>query len=826
LDREAQRLLAEKALAESEARMSLILENVAAFIYLKDREGRYLFANRQVLNLWGTTQEEVIGFGDEKFFDEQTVAQIRETDRRVMADGETIRNEETNSISKTDKTLTYWTVKLPLHRQDGSIYALCGISTDITERKQAEIALREAEERYRLLFTANPVPMWVYDLNTLAFITVNNAAIMHYGYTHEEFLSMTIAELRPIEDVPDLQAKIQQSAANIGIYNQAGICRHRKKDGSLIWVEISEHTLNFEGLDAQIVLAFDVSTRIASEQQLRLNAQVFECSREGILITDAYNKIVAVNSAYCEMSGYKPEEVMGMNPGLISSGKHSKVFYDAMWKDVLNSGHWQGEVTNCRKSGDLYSQWLAISAIRDRNGQIAHHICVMSDLTDNKAAEELIQFLSNFDPLTKLPNRALLRDRTELAISSSLRTDSCLGLMYIDLDRFNIVNDSLGLDNGDLLLKELSVRLAGHLHPDDTLCRQGGDEFILLLLDTDAEGTAHVAKKILEITAQPFVIGDQRIALTASIGIALFPQDGANFERLTQCADAALFRAKQNGRNNFQFFTRQLHEQVSLKLLIENELRLALEQGQLLLHYQPQVDARTSKIIGAEALIRWQHPLKGMMSPAQFIPIAEETGLIIDVGDWVLKTAIRQLTAWQAAGLAIVPVAVNLSVVQFRQDALYDKIVQLLRETRLDPAMLELEMTEGIAMENSELTISLLNKLHALGVSLSVDDFGTGYSSLSYLKRFKIDKLKIDQSFVHSLGNAPEDEAIVLAIISLAKSLGLKTIAEGVETREQLEFLLEKQCDEIQGYYFSKPVPADVFADMLHNGLIYAHIYL
>lgn len=643
LDREAQRLAAEKALAESEAKMSLILENVDAFIYLKDSEGRYLFVNRQVLNLWGTTPEEVIGFGDEKFFDEQTVTRICENDRRVLADGETIRKEEINAVSKTGKTATYWTVKLPLHRPDGSIYALCGISTDITERKQAEIALREGEERYRLLFTANPVPMWVYDLNTLAFIAVNNAAITHYGYTREEFLGMTIAELWPMMDVPDLQAKTQQSSGNIGIYKQAGMCRHRKKNGSLIWVEISEHTLNFEGLDAQIVLAFDVSSRIASEQQLRLNAQVFECSREGILITDADNKIVAVNSAYCEMSGYKPEEVIGNLPCLISSGKHSKDFYDAMWREILNSGHWQGEVTNCRKSGDLYSQWLVISAILDQNNQIAHHICVMSDLTDNKAAEELIQFLSNFDPLTKLPNRALLRDRTELAISSSVRTDSCLALMYIDLDRFNIINDSLGSENGDLLLKELSVRLTDYLHPDDTLCRQGGDEFILLMPDTDAERTAHVAKNILEITGQPFVIGDQRVALTASIGIALFPQDGANFEQLIQSADAALFRVKQSGRNNFQFFTRQLHEQVKLMLQIENELRLALEQGQLLLHYQPQVDAKTSKIIGAEALIRWQHPQKGMMSPAQFIPIAEESGLIIDVGDWVLKTAILQL---------------------------------------------------------------------------------------------------------------------------------------------------------------------------------------
>ncbi|MDD5275545.1 MAG: EAL domain-containing protein [Methylovulum sp.] len=697
---------------------------------------------------------------------------------------------------------------------DKQAVSIEGTIQDITERKQTETTLREGEERYHLLFDANPVPMWVYDLDTLAFLAVNSAAIRHYGYTLEAFLSMTLTDLWPAADVSGLQAGM----LTIDFFNHTVVLKHRRKDASLIWVEISRHPLNFEGRAAEIMLAYDVTSRIAAEQQLRLNAQVFESSREGILITDANNKIVAVNPAYCEMSGYKAEEIMGNNPNFISTKRHDELFYKAMWSDILNSGYWRGEVTNCRKNGDIFPQRLSISVVRDQNGQIVHHIAIMSDLTEQKATDELIQFLSNFDPLTKLPNRTLLRDRTELAISGSLRADGGLALIYIDLDRFNIINDSLGSDNGDHLLKELSVRLASQLRPDDTLCRQGGDEFILLLPDADLEGTAHVAKKVLEIVAQPFIIANQRVSLTASVGIALFPQDGANFEQLTQAADAALFRAKQNGRNNFQFFTRQLHEQVSLKLQIESELRLALEQGQLLLYYQPQVDAKTLKIIGAEALIRWLHPQKGMVPPGQFIPIAEESGLIIEIGDWVLQTAIRQLTAWQSAGLAIVPVAVNLSVTQFRHDALYDKVAQLLCESKLDPAMLELEITEGIAMENSMRMIGLLNKLRSLGISLSIDDFGTGYSSLSYLKRFKIDKLKVDQSFVDALGNSPGDEAIVTAIISLAKSLGFKTIAEGVETQTQLDFLLERQCDEIQGYYFCKPVPADAFADMLRNG--------
>lgn len=571
-----------------------------------------------------------------------------------------------------------------------------------------------------------------------------------------------------------------------------------------------------------LVLSRDITKRKQAEQQLRLHAQVFESSREGILITDANNDLVAVNRAFTEITGYAPDEVIGKNPRLLASGRHDKSFYDAMWRDILNQDHWQGEVFSRRKNGDIYPEWLSISLVRDQDGQIVQHIGILNDLSAHKTAEERIQFLSNFDSLTHLPNRGLLRDRAQLALAGAMRTHSSVALMYIDLDRFKIVNDSLGHSAGDQLLQALSERLTGHLHADDTLCHQGGDEFILLLPNTDVDEAAHVARKILDIIAQPFTIDGQRLTLTASIGVAEFPQDGDNFEQLAQSADAALYRAKQSGHNTFQFFTRQMHEQAHEVLQVENELRQALEQGEFLLHYQPQVDTKTSKIIGAEALIRWQHPQKGLVPPAHFIPIAEESGLIIDIGNWVLHTAIRQVADWQTAGLPIVPVAVNLSVVQFRQDTLYQTVTQALSTSKLDPAMLKLEMTEGIAMENSERTINVLNQLHALGVGLSIDDFGTGYSSLSYLKRFNIDKLKIDQSFVRDLGRDPEDAAIVTAIIGMAKGLGFRTIAEGVETREQLDFLREKQCDEIQGYLFSQPLLAEVFAELLRNGGVLA----
>lgn len=593
-------------------------------------------------------------------------------------------------------------------------------------------------------------------------------------------------------------------------------------DGSVIWIDDKLMLIrDSSGKPAEAVGAWlDITDEKIAEELLRVNAQVFEFSREGIITTDANNKILTVNKAFTEITGYKAEEVVGKNPRILASGTTNKAFYKNMWQQIIDKGYWQGEVLNRRKDGEFFSERLSISTVRDQDGKITQHIGIISDLSEHKLAEQRIEFLSNFDPLTQLPNRNLLRDRSKLALAAAKRSKTAMALIYLDLDRFKIVNESLGPSIGDALLKELAKRLLNGLRPEDTLSRQGGDEFIILLPETDAEGAAHVAKKLLDIVSKPFTFAEQRIIMTSSIGIAEFPQDGDSFEQLAQSADAALYRAKQAGRNNFQFFTQQMHEQAYKVLQIENELRQALEQNEFELYYQPQVDAISSKIIGAEALIRWQHPKRGLVMPSNFIPIAEESSLINEIGGWVLITALQQLAKWQAAGIAIVPVAVNLSIVQFRQDSLFESICSALRETKLDPAMLELEMTESVAMEDSERTIRVLDRLSALGVQLSIDDFGTGYSSLTYLKRFKINKLKIDQSFIRDMEHYPEDAAIIIAIIGMAKGLAFKTIAEGVETEPQLEFLRQNHCDQIQGYLFSKPVPAKDFELLLRKGAI------
>jgi diguanylate cyclase (GGDEF)-like protein/PAS domain S-box-containing protein len=619
---------------------------------------------------------------------------------------------------------------------------------------------------------------------------------------------------------PDDKAAVQQAQNSL---IEKGSLNHQYRfihaDGHVIWIDDQLMLIrDSAGKPIEAVGAWlDITDDKTAEELLRVNAQVFEFSREGIITTDADNKILTANKAFTEITGYKAEEVIGKNPRILASGTTNKAFYKNMWQHITEKGYWQGEVLNRRKDGEFFPERLSISTVRDQDGKITQHIGIISDLSEHKLAEQRIAFLSNFDPLTQLPNRNLLRDRAKLALAAANRSKTAMALVYLDLDRFKIVNESLGPSVGDALLKELAKRLLNGLRPEDTLSRQGGDEFIMLLPETDAEGAAHVAKKMLDIVSKPFTFSAQRIIMTCSIGIAEFPQDGDSFEQLAQSADAALYRAKQAGRNNFQFFTQKMHEQAYEVMQIENELRQALEQNEFELYYQPQVDTVTKKIIGAEALIRWQHPEKGLVMPSSFIPIAEESSLINEIGNWVLITALKQLAKWQAAGIAIVPVAVNLSIVQFRQDSLFESISSALRETNIDPAMLELEMTESIAMENSERTIRVLGQLSAVGIRLSIDDFGTGYSSLNYLKRFKIDKLKIDQSFIRDMEHHPEDAAIIIAIIGMAKGLNFKTIAEGVETEQQLEFLRHNHCDEIQGYLFSRPLPAKDFELLLRK---------
>ncbi|MBP6709575.1 MAG: EAL domain-containing protein, partial [Candidatus Accumulibacter sp.] len=561
------------------------------------------------------------------------------------------------------------------------------------------------------------------------------------------------------------------------------------------------------------VLTFsDITERRRTEEQLRLAFEAIKHSGEGILVTDAEHRILSANPAFEAMTGYRADEIIGAEPSVISLG-HSGPEQDvaAVMREALAaSGYWQGEVWNRRRSGEGYPGWLGVSAVQEADKRPKYYIYIFSDISERKEAQKRIEYLAHHDPLTGLPNRLLLCDRVVQAQAQAHRMQSRVALMFLDLDRFKTINDSLGHPVGDALLKEVVERLKGCVRESDTISRQGGDEFIILLNDVrDGEAIARVADKIHQRMADPIVLGTHTLNTSFSIGIAIYPDDGSDFDTLLQKADTAMYHAKEAGRNSHRFFTEQMNRQVVEHLSLETSLRRALENKEFVLHYQPQMDLGDGRIIGVEALIRWNSPEHGLISPARFIPVAEDSGLIVPIGAWVLSEACRQARAWQDAGLPPIVVAVNLSAVQFKRPELVNTVINALVLSDLDSQWLELELTESILIQDAEATLDTVRRLKSLGIKLSVDDFGTGYSSLTYLKRFAVDKLKIDQSFVRDLVSDPDDAAIVRAIIQMAHSLKLKTIAEGVETEELANLLRIFHCDEIQGYWFAKPMPAE-----------------
>ena len=563
----------------------------------------------------------------------------------------------------------------------------------------------------------------------------------------------------------------------------------------------------------------DITERKRAEEASRLSAKAFESIADGIIITDASRRIVYANSAFTHITGYSRAEILGKTPRFLQSGRHDAAFYAAMWAEIERDGHWRGEVWDRNKRGEIYPALLRISAVRDGTGTITHYVGVTTDMSSLKDFEEQLQHQANHDALTGLANRSLLQDRFRETLNRARRHNHRAAVLFLDLDHFKNINDSLGHASGDLLLQAAAQRLKSHVREIDTVARFGGDEFAVLL-DTidDNQDAGAVAQKLIDALAQPFQIKDHHYYISASIGIGCYPQDGGDVDTLLKNADTAMYRAKAEGRNNQQFFSVEMNAQALEKLHMSSSLRLALERKEFLLHYQPRLDLSTGRITGAEALIRWQHPELGLISPARFIPIAEENGLIEPIGEWVLGTACRQMRAWRDAGLPLDRMAVNLSARQFSHPDLLRRIAVILEETGLPARYLEVEVTESMVMRDPEATAGVLAKLKALGIAVSIDDFGTGYSSLSYLKRFPLDFLKIDQSFVRGIPSDADDAAIIAAIIAMAKSLKLKLIAEGVETAAQRDFLTVQGCDEAQGYLFARPVPASELEILVSEG--------
>ena len=716
---------------------------------------------------------------------------------------------------------------------------IIGVAKDITEQIEASESLRDSEQRYRML--AESISDVIF--STDSQLTPNYVSPSVYtvlGYEAEWILengwNSTVANPQQLSGMYTLIERVKEALDDpqtltklrTEIPTRLFLFDCLRADGRKIPIELrlvlvwDEHG-SFEGI---LGVGRDISQQRRAEKDLRMAATVFEHSTSAILITDPAGYIVQANDAFSRVSGYAVAQVLDQLPTMLTVDDQQEAHLAYILKQLHQRGSWEGEVWLKRRSGEHYPAWVGITAVFDDEGDLASYVCFFSDISERKASEQRIHRLAYYDALTHLPNRTLFQDRLHTALQQAERHQAWVVLMFLDLDRFKPINDSLGHAAGDRMLKEMATRLLGCVADDDTVARMGGDEFTLLLQPGATRQVAlnraiHVAEQILASLVTPFVLEGREFFVTASIGIALSPQDGNELSQLMKNADTAMYHAKERGKNNFQFYQADMNASALERLELESDLRHALEQQEFTLYYQPQFSGDGKRLTGAEALLRWRHPRRGLVAPSEFIPVLEELGLVVEVGDWVLTEACRQLKTWHQAKVRVPKVSVNISARQFSDGQLGNRIANILKETGLPPACLELELTESILMREVSEAMQILDGLKRLGLSIAVDDFGTGYSSLNYLKQFPIDVLKIDRTFVDGLPSGEQDAQIARAIIAMAHSLNLAVIAEGVETHEQLEFLREHGCDEVQGYLFGRPMPANRFEAQFSNEALF-----
>ncbi len=680
-------------------------------------------------------------------------------------------------------------------------------------------ALRESREQLREAQRLARVGSWEFDLlsrelkwsDELYRIFELNPATTTCSY--ELFFEMVHPDDR--EAVSNAYQDSLKSQTNYEIEH-----RLLMPDGRIKTIlECGENYFSEDGTPLRSVgTAQDISSVRQTDAQMQLLGVAFEHSGEAILISDRENQIVTVNPAFTALTGYTLADAKGKNPSFLSAGRTTELEYDAMWQAIQEKGFWQGEIWDRRKDGGVYPKWMTVSLIRDNDGDICYHIAHFTDISLERAAEERLHHIAHHDSLTGLPNRLSINGRIDQALSLARREGKRLALLFIDLDRFKLVNDTLGHHVGDQLLVEVAQRLKISVRESDAVARLGGDEFVIMLNGIEHSAVVGMlAEKIVQAVSAPYVIEGHDLYTSPSIGIAIFPTDGDSSDVLMKNADAAMYHAKNAGRNNFQFFDAKMNQAAVERLKIEHSLRQALANEQFCLYFQPILEASSGRVVEVEALVRWLHPEQGMIPPMRFIGVAEESGLIQPLGEWVFWAACRQLADFNRLGINDVKMGINLSAIQLRNGTLPILVRGALEALELRPADLVFEITESVAMQHPQETVAILDLLHSMGVMLAIDDFGTGYSSLSYLKMFPIDHLKIDRSFVEEIGRDEGGEAICDATIALAHKLGLKLVAEGVETDEQFAYLRERDCDMLQGYLFSRPVPAAEVVDFIRQ---------
>ena len=850
--------------------LSDLLDNLPFKIYVKDTQSNYISCNKSYADDLGIQPSEIVNQTDFHFHPADLAQRYRDDDATVIAEGKLI--EVTRSYRVEEHELWIHTSKAPWRDALGNIGGVIGISRDITQEYQLNKALQRKTRLYAVLSQGNSAITHIQDTQQL--LDKICEVVLNFGGFRLAWVGREISgnKVLPVA----VAGAARDYVMELNITTRADLAEGQGPTGTAIrenrvvivndfiadtmttlWHEAAmRHELrgsislpimahDFRGaltvyadsvnfFDDEVIgllqeLSKDLSFALEQihanavkqqqESELNLAAQVFASSADAMMITDANNNTIRVNQAFCDITGYERDEIIGKNPRILKSEKHDRDFYLTMWRSLSAQGSWQGEIWNRRKNGEIFPEWTSISTIKDSSGKVTHFVAVFSDLIQKKVLAEL-DHLKHFDPLTDLPNRFFLEDRIENAIIHAKQHSRFIGVIFLNLDHFHTVNDMFGHSGGDRMLVVTAQRLIGVVPAHATVTRLSADTFVIGLPDLNtSEEINRIAELITQRIYEPFSIEDQQVQLSARMGIAVYPMDGDDAATLMKCADAALADAKQtSGRNSFRFYSACMNEQARKLVIMSSELRNAITQNRLVLHYQPQIDIITGDIIGAEALIRIINAEYGLIPPGEFISIAEETGLIVPMGEWAIREACRQMQQWHTDGYPELIIAVNLSPMQLHQANLTDVIKNALQESGLAAQYLELEFTESAIIRNVKETIAIMQQFKAMGLHLSIDDFGTGYSSLSYLKQFPVDKLKIDQSFVSNITQNPNDAAIVQAIIALARTLGMTTIAEGVETEAQLGYLRSVHCNEMQGYLYSPPLPATEFAALMGRG--------
>jgi len=827
----------------SEERFRGLVESTSDWIWEVNQDTQFTYCSPKITEILGYQPNDVMGKQPFKLMPNDEAKHLEPSIFNIMNTHQPFEGLETIHLHKNGNLINLETSGIPIFDKNNHYLGYRGVARDITSRKKTENLVQQIAS----VVDANTGEAFFRELVT-KLASALNVAYVHIGELtadkqHIQTLSVWLNDDyapnyqyalagTPCSDVTrkgqcTFSSKVgaafpdDEILIEMGFESYSGVPLFTTAQTPLgILVALDTKPLKEPELTESVLKIFAVRAatemeRLHNEGELRQAASVFENTTEGIIIADSNANVLAANNAFFKMSGYSESEVVGKNPRLWKSQHHDECFYQTMWNALNENGRWQGEIWNRRKNGNVFPAWATINVINTHQ-KLDRYVAVYSDISSIKESQEKLQFLAHHDPLTSLPNRLLFSARLEHAIKHAHRQTSLVAVMFLDLDNFKQINDGLGHVIGDAVLKEVANRVTLQVREDDTVARMGGDEFAVVLENIEnSQDASIVATKILNAFGQALEIDKHKLYLTISIGISTYPDDENSVTGLVKNADAAMYRAKEQGKNRYCFYTSDLTDAALEQLKIENHLREAIARNEFELYYQPQYELSTGKLVGAEALLRWIHPEWGVVSPVKFIPIAESTGMIIPLGEWVLREACRQTKTWQEQELNIKRIGVNIAGQQIQHPDFVNVVNDILNETELSPYSLELEITESFIMQQAETSINKLESLRNTGIKFAIDDFGTGYSSLSYLKRLPIDKLKIDRSFIKDIPDDDDDKAITRSIIALGNSLNLQIIAEGVETEEQRIFLKNEGCEEVQGFLYSRPVPKEEFMHLI-----------